>query len=297
MPAPQKRAEAPERERSMAIVLEHVSHTYMPNSAMSHTALQDISLTIQEGEFLCVIGHTGSGKSTLIQHMNGLIEAESGSVKVDELDLKDKKQRMLSRGRVGMVFQYPEYQLFEETVFKDVAFGPRNLRVPEAEIPGRVHEALTLVGLAPEVFAEKSPFDLSGGEKRRAALAGILAMQPKYLLLDEPMAGLDPRGRQSIIELLQTLRARTGCAIVMVSHSMDEVARHAERVAVLHKGELVMLDTPARVFEQPEKLLGMGLGIPQAARLAVAVRERGVNIPAGIYLEEALLTALREVLQ
>lgn len=281
----------------MPIVLEHVTHTYMPGSSMAYTALSDISLRIEEGEFFCIIGHTGSGKSTLIQHMNGLMLPQSGSVFVDELNLSEKKQRILSRSRVGMVFQYPEYQLFEETVFKDVAFGPRNMKVPEEEIAERAEEALLLVGLAPAIFMEKSPFDLSGGEKRRAALAGILAMRPKYLLLDEPMAGLDPHGRQSIIELLQTLRARTGCAIIMISHSMDEVAKNADRIAVLDKSALVMVDTPAKVFAQAARLTEMGLGLPQAAQLALVLRERGVQIPEGIYLEDSLQQALLEVLR
>jgi energy-coupling factor transport system ATP-binding protein len=268
----------------------------MPGSAMAQTAVNDISLTVQEGEFLCVIGPTGSGKSTLVQLMNGLLIAQQGSVRVDELDLSDKKQRMLARGRVGLVFQYPEYQLFEETVTKDVAFGPRNMKVPEDELSGRVNEALNMVGLAPELFGEKSPFDLSGGEKRRAALAGILAMRPKYLLLDEPMAGLDPKGRSSIIALLHALRDRTGCAIVMVSHSMDEVADNADRVAVLNDGGLIALDTPGNIFSRPEKLTALGLDTPQVAKLLVALKTRGVALPQGIYKMDAILTALLEVL-
>lgn len=270
----------------MPIVLEHVSHTYMPGSNMAQTALSDICLSVDEGEFLGIIGHTGSGKSTLIQHMNGLMQPSSGRVRVDGFDLSERKQRIQARSRVGLVFQYPEYQLFEETVFKDVAFGPKNLGVSEQEIPARVEEALLLVGLAPDIFAEKSPFDLSGGEKRRAALAGIIAMRPRYLLLDEPMAGLDPRGRRSVIDLLQNLREKTGCAIVMVSHSMDDVSKYADRIAVLRKGALVRADTPERVFSNPESLIEIGLDIPQAARLAVELRKRGVNAPAGLYLEE-----------
>jgi energy-coupling factor transport system ATP-binding protein len=218
--------------------------------------------------------------------MNGLMQPSSGRVLVDGFDLSDRKQRMQARSRVGLVFQYPEYQLFEETVFKDVAFGPKNLGVSEQEIPARVEEALLLVGLAPDIFAEKSPFDLSGGEKRRAALAGIIAMRPRYLLLDEPMAGLDPQGRRAVIDLLQNLREKTGCAIVMVSHSMDDVSKYADRIAVLRKGELVTADTPERVFSKPESLIEIGLDIPQAARLAVELRKRGVDAPAGLYLEE-----------
>ncbi len=281
----------------MPIVLENVSHVYMPNSTMSQMALNDVSFQVEEGEFFCIIGHTGSGKTTLLQHMNGLVQPSNGKITVDGLDLSVKKQRIEARSRVGLVFQYPEYQLFEETVFLDIAFGPKNLHVPEAEIKERVEEAMLLVGLAPDLFAEKSPFDLSGGEKRRAALAGILAMRPRYLLLDEPMAGLDPRGRQSVIDLLQTLREKTGCAIVMVSHSMDDVARNAERIAVLHHGALVTLDTPKNVFAEPEKLIELGLDIPQAAQLALKLRERGIEAPAGAYREEELYTFLLEALK
>ncbi|HWR22009.1 MAG TPA: energy-coupling factor transporter ATPase [Feifaniaceae bacterium] len=281
----------------MPIVLENVSHVYMPNSAMSQTALNNVSFRVEEGEFFCIIGHTGSGKTTLLQHMNGLVQPSGGRVLVDGLDLSVKKQRVEARSRVGLVFQYPEYQLFEETVFSDIAFGPKNLHVPEAEIRERVEEAMLLVGLAPDLFAEKSPFDLSGGEKRRAALAGILAMRPRYLLLDEPMAGLDPKGRQSVIDLLQALREKTGCAIVMVSHSMDDVARNAEKIAVLNHGALVMLDTPKNVFAEPEKLIDLGLDIPQAAQLALKLRERGVQAPAGAYREEELYAFLLEALK
>lgn len=278
----------------MPIQVEHVSHIYMPKSAMEHVALEDISFTIGEGEFWGIIGHTGSGKSTLVQHLNGLMLPSTGRVRVDGLDLGDKKQRREGRGRVGMVFQYPEYQLFEETVAKDIAYGPRNLGLSEEEIAARVDEALTLVGLAPELFAEKSPFDLSGGEKRRAALAGILAMRPKYLVLDEPMAGLDPKGRQSVMEMIAGLRARTGCAVVMVSHSMDDVAAHADHVLVLRAGRIALIGAPDAVFSCPETLLEMGLDVPEAAKLAVALRERGIAVPEGLYREDALAAWLLE---
>lgn len=276
----------------MPIVIKNLSHVYMAKSAFAQAALHDISFTIDEGEFLCVIGRTGSGKSTLIQHLNGLIPAQSGKITVDEFDLSDKKQRMRSRSHVGLVFQYPEYQLFEETVSRDVAFGPRNLNCTEDEIGVRVADALALVNLPIDQFGEKSPFDLSGGEKRRAAIAGILAMRSRYLLLDEPMAGLDPMGRQSIIELLNTLRERSGCAIIMVSHSMDEVAKYASRIAVLNEGRLVALDTPKEIFKNPDLLCDIGLDIPQSARLAMALRENGLNLPDGIHTEEELIESL-----
>ena len=262
----------------MPIELTQLSHTYMPGSALAYPALGDISLTVQDGEFLGIIGHTGSGKSTLIQHFNGLLLPTSGCVLVDGLDTREKKLRKQIRALVGMVFQYPEYQLFEETVEKDVAFGPKNMGLEEAEIATRVTEALHLVGLNPSEFAEKSPFELSGGEKRRAALAGILAMRPKYLVLDEPMAGLDPRGRREILALIESLRRDFGTGIVMVSHSMDDVAMFADRIAVLDQGSLFMVDTPEAVFSHSAELLEMGLNLPQATQLVRALRARGVDI-------------------
>lgn len=272
----------------MPIVINQLSHTYLPGSALAYPALSNIDLTIQDGEFLGVIGHTGSGKSTMIQHLNGLLLPTSGTVTVDGLDTNEKKLRKKIRSLVGMVFQYPEYQLFEETVEKDVSFGPKNMGLPEGEIRERALEALTLVGLPPAQFCEKSPFELSGGEKRRAALAGILAMRPKYLVLDEPMAGLDPRGRAEILSLIESLRERNHTGIVMVSHSMDDVAMYADRIAVLNNGTLAMIDTPEAVFSRSEELLNMGLNLPQATRLVRALRERGVKIERDYYRMDEL---------
>ena len=276
----------------MSILIEQLTYAYMAGSAEAVTALADVSLTIGEGEFLGVIGHTGSGKSTFMQLLNGLLLPTGGSVVVDGFDARDKKQCRSARALVGLVFQYPEYQLFEETVARDVAFGPKNLGLSEEEARARALEALTLVGLDPARFAEKSPFDLSGGEKRRAALAGILAMRPKYLALDEPMAGLDPRGRRQVLALLQQLRQETGCTIIMVSHSMDDVARYAERIAVLDHGRLAMLGTPAAVFSEMETLRDMGLSVPQATTLAALLRARGLALPAGIVRMDQLRDAL-----
>jgi len=276
----------------MPIVITQLSHTYLPGSALAYPALSNIDLTIQDGEFLGVIGHTGSGKSTMIQHLNGLLLPTSGTVTVDGLDTKEKKLRKKIRSLVGMVFQYPEYQLFEETVEKDVSFGPKNMGLDEGEIRERALEALTLVGLPPEQFCEKSPFELSGGEKRRAALAGILAMRPKYLVLDEPMAGLDPRGRAEILSLIESLRNRNHTGIVMVSHSMDDVAMYADRIAVLNNGTLAMIDSPEAVFSRSEDLLNMGLNLPQATRLVRALRERGVAIEHDYYRMDELKTEL-----
>ena len=272
----------------MPIVINQLSHTYLPGSALAYPALSNIDLTIQDDEFLGVIGHTGSGKSTMIQHLNGLLLPTSGTVTVDGLDINEKKLRKKIRSLVGMVFQYPEYQLFEETVEKDVSFGPKNMGLEEGEIRERALEALTLVGLPPEQFCEKSPFELSGGEKRRAALAGILAMRPKYLVLDEPMAGLDPRGRAEILSLIESLRERNHTGIVMVSHSMDDVAMYADRIAVLNNGTLAMVGAPEDVFSRSEELLNMGLNLPQATRLVRALRERGIKIERDYYRMDEL---------
>ena len=276
----------------MPIQIEQLSHTYMPGSALAYPALSDITLTINDGEFLGIIGHTGSGKSTMIQHLNGLLQPTGGRVLVDGLDTREKKLRKKIRSLVGMVFQYPEYQLFEETVAKDVAFGPKNMGLEENDIHERVFEALTLVGLPPERFAEQSPFELSGGEKRRAALAGILAMRPKYLVLDEPMAGLDPRGRAEILSLIESLRSTNGTGIVMVSHSMDDVAMYADRIAVLDCGGLFMEGAPEDVFSRGEELLKMGLALPQATRLVYALRARGVELEHNYYRMDELESAL-----
>ncbi|PKM40363.1 MAG: energy-coupling factor transporter ATPase [Firmicutes bacterium HGW-Firmicutes-9] len=276
----------------MPIIIEQLSHTYLPGSQLAYPALSDVSLTVQDGEFLGIIGHTGSGKSTLIQHLNGLLLPTAGSVLVDGLDTREKKLRKQIRSLVGMVFQYPEYQLFEETVERDVAFGPKNMGLSEEEIAPRVEEALRLVGLNPSEFSEKSPFELSGGEKRRAALAGILAMRPKYLVLDEPMAGLDPRGRREILALIESLRSDYGTGIVMVSHSMDDVAMFADRIAVLDKGSLFMVASPEDVFSHSTELLEMGLNLPQATQLVRALRARGIDIQHDYFRMEELAADL-----
>ena len=272
----------------MPIQIQQLSHTYLPGSALAYPALSNITLSIPEGEFLGIIGHTGSGKSTLIQHLNGLLLPTEGSVLMDGLDTREKKLRKQIRALVGMVFQYPEYQLFDETVARDVAFGPKNMGLDETEIASRVNEALNLVGLDPASFSEKSPFELSGGEKRRAALAGILAMRPKYLVLDEPMAGLDPRGRREILTLVESLRRDLGTSILMVSHSMDDVAMYADRIAVLDQGSLFMVDTPEEVFSHSAELLEMGLNLPQATQLVRALRARDIAIQEDYYRMDKL---------
>ena len=273
------------------IEIKNLTHIYMKDSAVERKALDDVSLTVREGEFLCIVGHTGSGKSTLIQHINGILQPDSGSVVIDGFDMSQKKQMVEGRKRVGMVFQYPEYQLFEETVYKDVAFGPTNMGLTEPEIRERVLNAMISVGLLPEFFLEKSPFELSGGEKRRAALAGILAMQPNYLILDEPMAGLDPSGRRSILSMLEDIRTKYGTTIVMVSHSMDDIARVADRIAVLNNGRLIMLDTPKAIFGTLD-LEAIGLERPHAAKLTKRLRQLGLELDDGIYEDEELISTL-----
>ena len=277
----------------MAIQLEKLTYEYMQGSALSHKAVAEVDLTVEAGEFLGLIGHTGSGKSTLVQLMGGLLQPTAGRVLVEGLDMGDKKQRAQARRHVGLVFQYPEYQLFEETVARDVAYGPRNMGLGEEEIQRRVDTALGLVGLPPRQFGEKSPFSLSGGERRRAALAGVIAMEPKYLILDEPMAGLDPQGRRDILHTIDGLRAKTGCGVVMVSHSMEDVAQCADRIAVLHQGRLVQADTPGKIFQAEDTLQTLGLELPAPCKLAAALRKRGMDVPH-LYTAEALTSFLLE---
>ena len=270
----------------MPIVVEKLTHTYMPGTQSEHVAVDNISLTIEEGEFFGIIGHTGSGKSTFIQHLNGLIQPTSGKVTVDGYDMSDKKQRVKGRALVGMVFQYPDYQLFDNTVLDDVAFGPKNLGRSAEEAKADAREAMRMVGLDPEVFGEKSPFELSGGEKRRAALAGIIAMRPKYLVLDEPMAGLDPSGRREVLATIERLRRELPCTVIMVSHSMEDVARSAERIAVFNESRLYAIGTPDEIFSKTDELINMGLDAPQTARLVRELRSRGIDVPEEIYTNE-----------
>ena len=280
----------------MSIVFEKVSHCYLAESSLAFKALSSVSLTIEEGGFIGIIGHTGSGKSTFLQHLNGLLLPTEGTVTVDGLDTRNKAQCKKARERVGIVFQYPEYQLFEETVLRDVMFGPKNMGLSEAECRSRATAALEQVGLDPKHFSELSPFELSGGEKRRAALAGVLAMQPKYLALDEPMAGLDPRGRKEIMALLNRFRRDLGCTVIMVSHSMDDIAECADRVIVLDRGSVVMDGTPREVFSGEEQLKNLSLSVPQAVTLSHMLIKKGLPLPADLITPEELVSALiREV--
>ena len=280
----------------MSIVIEHLNYVYMTGGPYETKALSDVNLTIHDGEFIGLIGHTGSGKSTLVQHLNGLIMPTSGRVLVDGMDLADKgMDRRAVRQRVGLVFQYPENQLFEETVEKDIAFGPKNLGLDDAEIDRRVRDAMRRVALDYDRLHERSVFELSGGQMRRVAIAGVLAMEPQVLVLDEPCAGLDPRGREEILGLIKKLHEEAGTTIVMVSHSMDDVASLAERVIVMNHGELVMDGAPRDVFACGEELRGMGLDVPQAVLLAGKLRERGFDIPEGIYRIEEIKTEIEKI--
>ena len=277
----------------MSIVIEHLNYVYMAGGPYETKALSDVNLTIHDGEFIGLIGHTGSGKSTLVQHLNGLIMPTSGRVLVDGMDLADKaSDRRAVRQRVGLVFQYPENQLFEETVEKDIAFGPKNLGLGEEEIARRVKDAMRRVALDYDKLHDRSVFELSGGQMRRVAIAGVLAMEPQVLVLDEPCAGLDPRGREEILGLIKKLHDEAGTTIVMVSHSMDDVASLAERVIVMNHGEVVMDGAPRDVFSCGEELRGMGLDVPQAVQLAAKLRDRGFDIPQGVYRVEEIREAI-----
>lgn len=270
----------------MSIKLEHVSYSYRDEN--SKHALSDVSLEIHPGEFVGIAGHTGSGKSTLIQHFNGLMKPTSGHVYFDGQDIHEKGYSLKQlRGQVGLSFQYPEHQLFEVTVFDDVCFGPKNLGLEEEEIKKRATEALEMVGLD-EKYYNKSPFDLSGGQKRRVAIAGILAMRPKYFILDEPTAGLDPIGRDRILHLLCKLREEMGITIILVTHSMEEVAEYVDRILVMDQGQLKFDDAPARVFEHKEELEKMGLSAPFVSYLMDDLKE------AGFFTEDAKAITLEE---
>ncbi|MBO5364403.1 MAG: energy-coupling factor transporter ATPase [Clostridia bacterium] len=268
------------------IKLEDVSYVYMQGGPFEKTALDHISLEIHKGEFIGLIGHTGSGKSTLIQMLNGLLKPTSGTITVNGKVLGEKSTNLQQlRFEVGLVMQYPEYQLFEETVAKDIAYGPSNMGLPKEEIAERVAYVANMVGLSPELL-EKSPFDLSGGQKRRVAIAGVLAMEPKVLILDEPTAGLDPAGRDEILCKIKDMHERMDMTVILVSHSMEDVAKLADRILVMNHGKVEMLDKTAAVFRQGKRLTEIGLNIPQITQVMDGLRENGVNLGEGIYTVE-----------
>jgi energy-coupling factor transport system ATP-binding protein len=269
----------------------------MQGGPFESTAILDIDLEIQDGEFVGLIGHTGSGKSTLIQHLNGLLKPTQGAVIVNDVRIeKNTKDLKVVRQQVGLVFQYPEHQLFEETVQLDIAFGPKNLGLSQEEISFRVREAAELVGLPFDEVKDRSPFELSGGQRRRVAIAGVLAMRPGMLILDEPTAGLDPRGRDEIFEEIKALHEKGGLTIILVSHSMEDVARLVQRIIVMNKGRIALTGTPREVFTHAEELKKMGLDVPQITNLMKALNDKGMDVPVDIYTVEQAKVVLRQVL-
>jgi energy-coupling factor transport system ATP-binding protein len=281
----------------MPIVVEHISHIYNPGTPFESRALEDVSLEIADGGFYGLIGPTGSGKSTLIQHLNGLLKPTRGRVLVDGADLGVQGTNLREiRQKVGLIFQYPEHQLFEETVGQDIGYGPKNLGLPSGEVEERVQEAAAMVGLDPDIL-KRSPFELSGGQARRVAIAGILAMRPKILILDEPTAGLDPRGRNDILGRIASLHRDHGLTVVLVSHSMEDVARLAQRLLVMHRGRLWLEGSPETVFSRAEELKAVGLAVPAAAELMQRLRARGWSVREDVFTPEGAVAEIRAVLQ
>jgi len=263
--------------------IEGLTHRYSVGTPFAHTAIDNINLEIPQGQFVGLIGHTGSGKSTFIQHLNGLLRPSAGTVYYEGKDIFASKTATRDvRFKVGLVFQYPEYQLFEETVYQDIAFGPKNQKLKPKEVDERVREAAKFVGIGEELF-DKSPLELSGGQKRRVAIAGVIAMRPGVLVLDEPTAGLDPQARESLFRNIEDYRRTTGSTVILVTHSMDDVARIADRLVVLNHGKIVMDGTPKEVFSRPEELTAMGLTVPVATEIAMKLRRRGIDIPESVY--------------
>lgn len=274
--------------------VQNLKYVYSVGTPFQHTALEDVSFSVERGQFIGIIGHTGSGKSTLMQQMNGLLKPTSGKILLDGKDIwSDKKFTRQARFRVGLVFQYPEYQLFEETVYKDIAFGPKNMGLDEKEIDRRVREAAAVVGLTDEQL-QVSPFDLSGGQKRRVAIAGVIAMEPEVLILDEPTAGLDPKGREEILQNIEDYRRSHNATIMMVSHSMDDVARLTDRLLVLNGSHLAMDGTPAEVFARAEELVEMGLNIPQVTRVFLELKKLGLNVDS-VYTVDQAIDAMKKL--
>ncbi|MBO1264754.1 energy-coupling factor transporter ATPase [Proteiniclasticum sp. SCR006] len=268
----------------MSIKIENLTHVYMPKTPFETIALDNINLELEEGKFYALIGHTGSGKSTLIQHLNGLLKPTSGKIIIDGMDITDKKTVMSDvRKKVGLVFQYPEYQLFEETIEKDIAFGPINLGLGEDEVLRRVKRAMEMVGLEYEKYKDLSPFEISGGQKRRVAIAGVVAMEPKVLILDEPIAGLDPRGRDAILHQLKRLHEEYKHTVILVTHSMEDVADVAEEVIVMSDAKVMMKGTPREVFTKIDMLEEVGLGAPQITYLMRALNEKGIPVREDIF--------------
>lgn len=279
----------------MSIKLSNIYHTYSKGTPFERLALKDVSLNINKGEIVAVIGHTGSGKSTLVQHLNGLLNPDQGTVTIDDINIAAKgAQAKTARQQVGMVFQYPEHQIFAETVFEDIAFGPRNKGFSEEEVAKQVREAMEFVGLDFAAYAKRSPFQLSGGQMRRVAIAGVVAMNPDYLVLDEPSAGLDPRSRNAVFREIMALHKSRGIAIVLVTHSMEEAVKYADRMLVINKGQVLFDGEPATIFkEHGDELVQVGVDVPQVYKLADLLRQKGLALPEGIKDETALVEAIK----
>ncbi|HPD89740.1 MAG TPA: energy-coupling factor transporter ATPase [Bacillota bacterium] len=282
----------------MSIEVKNLTHIYSEGLPHQQVAVKDVSFSISDNTFVGIIGHTGSGKSTLVQHLNGLLKPNEGSIVIDGADITKSNGSMREiRKNIGLVFQYPEYQLFEETVEKDVAFGPGNLGLSPEEIHERVAEALQFVGMDLAEIGEVSPFELSGGQKRRVAIAGVLAMRPKVLILDEPTAGLDPKGHKDVLDMIQRIHGKTQGIIILVSHNMADIAAHADQVLVMEKGRLVLSGTPGEVFQQGDYLASMGLDIPPAAQLIREIRGRGIPVEGDPLTTEEAVDAIYGVLK
>lgn len=273
----------------MAILeVKNLTHTYSGNSPFVNDAVSDVSFSIEKGEIVGIIGHTGSGKSTLVQHLNGLLKPTEGSVLFENEDIwANPKEIRKIRSKVGLVFQYPEYQLFEETVLKDIAFGPKNMGLEGEELDNTVKEICKIVGVKPEFF-DKSPFDLSGGEKRRVAIAGVMAMKPQVIVFDEPTAGLDPKGREDVMEIIRNYREATNATVIIISHSMEDMANLADKILVMNKGKIHKFDTTENVFANSEELRSIGLNVPIVTRIFEELAQMGINLPRALTINEAV---------
>lgn len=275
--------------------VKNLTHTYDGNTPFMHNAVKNINFSIEKGEIIGIIGHTGSGKSTLVQHLNGLLKPTSGEILLDNINIWENPKNIRSiRSRVGLVFQYPEYQLFEDTVYKDIAFGPKNMGLNDAEISNRINEICELVGIKAEQF-EKSPFDLSGGEKRRVAIAGVMAMQPEIIVFDEPVAGLDPKGRADVVKMIADYSKKYGATVLIISHNMEDMALIADKLIVMNKGELALFDTTENVFRQHQFLKSIGLNVPMVTQVMLALKEKGMNIPDNIFTVERAVDYLLSI--
>lgn len=275
--------------------VKNLTHTYGGNTPFINDAVSDVSFTVESGEIIGIIGHTGSGKSTLVSHLNGLLKPSDGTILIENEDIWEKPKEIRKiRSKVGLVFQYPEYQLFEETVFEDIAFGPKNMGLKGEELENRVNEICEIIGIKQE-YLEKSPFDLSGGEKRRVAIAGVMAMRPQIIIFDEPIAGLDPKGRQDIMKIIANYRKATGATVIIISHSMEDMAMFTDKLLVMSKGRLVMFDKTENVFKNAEKLREIGLNVPIVTRVFYALKEKGIDVPLDVFTVKKAVEVIKNI--